>query len=118
MGKEAHHLAFVALLRRPTLHPHGQRGMQGKAAALAVADHAQIHGAAVLGKIQVRGVLDEQILARRMASLARALLVGLRHRGEIHGGMVKETIGGLEFRPVGAGLGQSAGGLGQPARRR
>lgn len=112
MGKEPHHLSCGALFRRPALYPHRQRGMEGKAAALAIADHPQILGAAVPGKIQVRGVLDEQILPRRTASLACALLVGLGHRGEIHGGMVKETIGGLEFRPVGAGLGQSAVGMG------
>jgi hypothetical protein len=74
--------------------------MQFKTPAPAVADHPQILGPGVTGKIQFAGVLNNQILPRLPTSQTRPFQVGLQNSLKIHCRIIEESIGGFELSPV------------------
>src|ERR1035441_403979 len=74
--------------------------MQFKTPAPAVADHPQILGPGVTGKIQFAGVLNNQILPRLPTSQTRPFQVGLQNSLKIHCRIIEEWIGGFELSPV------------------
>ena len=86
--------------------------MQFKAPPVAVPNHAQILRLSVTGKIQVAGVLNNQILPWLSASPARPFQMGLQHPLKIHRSIIEESIGRFEFSPVWKGLGRGSPGTG------
>jgi hypothetical protein len=53
-----------------------------------------------MGKIQIRGVLDNQILPRLPTAHARSFQVRLQDILKVHYWIIEESIGAFEFSPV------------------
>jgi hypothetical protein len=86
--------------------------MQFKTSSLTVSDYTQILSPPVTGKIQIAGVLNNQILSRLPTSQARPFQVGLQNPLKIHCRIIEESIGGFELSPVRKGLRQGPAGTG------
>jgi hypothetical protein len=78
--------------------------MQFKSSSLAISDDPQILGPSVTGKIQITGVLNNQIFPGLSADRPRPFQVGLYNPRKIHRRMIEEPISGFEFCPVWKGL--------------
>jgi hypothetical protein len=82
--------------------------MQFKTSSLAVSDYTQILGPSVMGKIQIAGVLNYQILPGLPACQPRPFQVGPQNLLIIHRCIIEEPIGGFEISPLRKGLRQGS----------
>jgi hypothetical protein len=108
LPEQSQHRSFGPLRQRPGLNAHRQRAVQFKAAPATISHHPQILRGRPPAVIQLRRILDQQILAGLAARRPGAFQMRRENALKTHAALAEEAIGRLEFRPVRKGLWQCA----------